>query len=111
MTENELLESLRSFDFANDDQFRDALLESMEVLRLDEQALASEFRVSRTTVNRWVNGNSTPHPAMRRLLVDALIVKVTELRNYMQKIRAKKTVAQRAKSSFGSGSHQIPMPA
>lgn len=36
-----------------------------EVFELSDSQLADELRVSRPTVNRWINNRHLPHPAMR----------------------------------------------
>lgn len=111
---NELLEALRAIDLTDDAAFQDVLINSMVVLRMNEQAFAAAFRVSRTTVNRWINGNSSPHPAMRKLLIESLIRRTDELRDELQKImaiRTRKALAQERKTKLGSGSHQVSMHA
>jgi len=53
---------------ANDDLFVELLTKAAEVLELTDGDIADAAGVSRPTVNRWLNRQSDPHPAMRRPL-------------------------------------------
>ena len=50
----------------DDAQFVDVLKRAAQVLELSEGQIADALRVSRPTVNRWLNAQSDPHPAMRQ---------------------------------------------
>ena len=61
----ELLEQgLSSLD--NDLLFEEILKKSETTLMLTDSTLAAEMKMSRSTVNRWRSGATTPYPLMRR---------------------------------------------
>ncbi len=61
-----LLEAaLVTADPNNNQQFMHLLLFTMQELSLTVRDVAEMIGVSLPTVERWMNGQSTPHPAMR----------------------------------------------
>jgi transcriptional regulator with XRE-family HTH domain len=56
----------------DDIMFRNCVSETLMVLQVEDIDLANELAVSRSTVNRWKNGASVPHPAMRKPVYAAL---------------------------------------
>lgn len=56
----------------DDVMFRECVSDVLMALQVEDIDFASELAVSRSTVNRWKNGRSVPHPAMRRPVYAAL---------------------------------------
>jgi DNA-binding transcriptional regulator YiaG len=60
------LARINSADLSSESEFRTLMQEVLQLLELSEDELADALYVSRPTVNRWVNGRSSPLPGMRR---------------------------------------------
>ena len=56
----------------NDAEFQSFLIHSMFELKLKNSDLTKQFGVSKPTVNRWLNGKSAPHPAVRKYIIEYL---------------------------------------
>lgn len=56
----------------DDEVFRIVVSETLGALPIEDMSIANELAVSRSTVNRWKNGKSVPHPAMRKPVYAAL---------------------------------------
>ena len=52
-------------DLKNDILFQEIILESIQFLNLTDKEFAQQIKISRPTVTRWKNGNSSPHFLMR----------------------------------------------
>jgi len=63
---SQLILDLEQADPYDDAVFRSLLARSAEILRLLDKDIARELDASRPTVTRWKNGNSSPHPLIRR---------------------------------------------
>jgi hypothetical protein len=63
---------LRSADVQSDDLFRRLARESIEGAKVDVHDFSEKVGVSRPTVTRWKNGDSVPHPALRRTIYPLL---------------------------------------
>lgn len=71
METNELKQYLELLDqglfkMDNDLLFQEILKKSETILMLTDSNLAAEMKMSRSTVNRWRSGATTPYPLMRR---------------------------------------------
>lgn len=64
--------SLKVRDPRVDSVFQEILIEGMNLLGLVDDDCARLFDVSRPTVNRWRNGSTAPHRAMRIPLCNVL---------------------------------------
>jgi predicted DNA-binding transcriptional regulator AlpA len=62
---NDLLVRARRIDVRNDAEFRSVLRDAPSVLEMSESQIADALSISRPTFNRWINGRSLPHIAMR----------------------------------------------
>jgi DNA-binding transcriptional regulator YiaG len=62
---NELLVRARQIDVRNEADFQDILRDARGVLEMSESQIADALSISRPTFNRWINGRSLPHIAMR----------------------------------------------
>lgn len=62
---NELQDRARRVDVRNDADFQAILRDARNVLELSEAQIADALSISRPTFNRWINGRSLPHIAMR----------------------------------------------
>jgi hypothetical protein len=62
-----LIKALRTFDFEADDDalFCSLFRQAQTVLEMDDENLANQCKVTRTTVNRWVRGITAPHAVMQ----------------------------------------------
>jgi transcriptional regulator with XRE-family HTH domain len=60
-----LQDRARSVDVRNDSDFQDILRDARSVLEMSESQIADALSISRPTFNRWINGRSFPHIAMR----------------------------------------------
>ena len=49
-----------------DPEFQRILREAQALLEMSDQEIADALSVSRSTVNRWVNGKNLPYNAMRK---------------------------------------------
>jgi hypothetical protein len=58
-----------------DDGFTRCFNDIVALIERSEIEIADELRVSRPTVQRWMNGTNLPHPGMRR----AVLVFLTEM--------------------------------
>lgn len=72
-------DELAKTDLLDDATFQLLLKRSELVLNMSDADLASEFRVSRVTVNRWRSGANTPHVLMRKGVIDFLKQKTQTL--------------------------------
>lgn len=72
-----LLHRASHADIEDDQEFRSILSEAMKRLSLSDDDIAGALLVSRPTVNRWLEGKSEPHPAMRRPIY-AWIIKLVQ---------------------------------
>ncbi len=61
----DLQDRARSVDVRNDSDFQDILRDARSVLEMSESQIADALSISRPTFNRWINGRSLPHIAMR----------------------------------------------
>jgi len=57
--------ALRDIHPRDDRSFRWAISMGAGLLNLTHQDIAETFSVSRPTVTRWINGQNSPHPAVR----------------------------------------------
>jgi hypothetical protein len=53
--------------------FTQVFKSGLEVLELDQEFVAREFKVSRPTVSRWMTGVSAPHQLGRKPVYQALL--------------------------------------
>lgn len=71
MLQSKSLEDLRALvldalsHITNDELFRKVINAAFEILQFDESELSYQFGISRTTVQRWRNGNACPYHMMR----------------------------------------------
>ena len=65
----------------DDAGFQAVLNEAMNKMNVLEGDLAREFGVSLSTVNRWSNGRSMPHPAVRKPILESLAKRARNLAN------------------------------
>lgn len=81
---NELLELLKAYesDLRADDGsaegFASLFSRGVELLDLDDEAIAMKFSASRSTASRWRRGKSGPVPALRRQVMAQLVRDVGE---------------------------------
>jgi len=52
-------------DVRDEAAFQEILRDARSVLEMSESQIADALSISRPTFNRWINGRSTPHIAMR----------------------------------------------
>lgn len=64
--------ALEGADSQDDATFQALLAQGIESLQLVDKDIAHAFTVSRPTVTRWRNGESAPHPALRKPVFDWL---------------------------------------
>jgi DNA-binding transcriptional regulator YiaG len=62
---NDLLYRASHIDARNETAFREILGDARSVLEMSESQIADALSISRPTLNRWINGRSMPHIAMR----------------------------------------------
>lgn len=62
---NELLDRARRIDIHTDSDFQEIMRDARSVLEMSESQIADALSISRPTFNRWINGRSLPHVAMR----------------------------------------------
>ena len=55
----------RHIDVRNETAFQEILRDARSVLEMSESQIADALSISRPTFNRWINGRSMPHIAMR----------------------------------------------
>jgi hypothetical protein len=70
---------LKSADCRDRNEFYRLFNTGMELLRMLDGDVTSEFSVSRPTVNRWRNGKNAPHPLMRQPIYDWFLNRVSQL--------------------------------
>ena len=51
---------------------------AQKVLGLSDLQMSVLFKVSRPTINRWVNGATAPHPMLRKAVFETLLVEVRQ---------------------------------
>jgi len=69
-----LLDYLECYDAGSGKrEFGEVLLEAQSKLELSDLDLAHMFRVSRPTANRWIRGETAPHPIARKPVIDVLV--------------------------------------
>jgi transcriptional regulator with XRE-family HTH domain len=91
-----LLTRATTLDVRQDAEFQTVMREAPGTLELSEKQIADALSVSRPTFNRWINGKSLPHIAMRTPAVQWLIHELnTRIKN-------------RGGYSRGSGSESYP---
>jgi len=56
---------LDSLSLKDDAQFFSLMNRAIETCGLQENDIVKDLTVTKSTVNRWVNGKTTPHPALR----------------------------------------------
>lgn len=95
------VESLKSADPKNDEQFKTLLNKGMSLLRLIDADISKEFGVSRPTVNRWRNGANAPHPAMRKPLFNYLMKRTSSLINSELRSRPRRTGRKAGQQTYG----------
>jgi DNA-binding transcriptional regulator YiaG len=59
-------------EFLSGGEFRETLVEAMDLFNLNDEECARLFDVSRPTVTRWRNGSTAPSRVVRRLVSDVL---------------------------------------
>ena len=62
---NDLQDRARRVDVRKDEEFQAILRDARGVLEMSESQIADGLSISRPTFNRWINGRSLPHIAMR----------------------------------------------
>lgn len=88
----------------DDAQFVSVLKLSAQVLELSEGEIADALRVSRPTVNRWLNEQSDPHPAMRQPIFGWIATQVKRrLRTLEQGPRADRASSRSNERSRAAG--------
>jgi len=66
----------------DDSEFQNVMREAPGVLEMSEKQIADALSVSRPTFNRWINGKTLPHVAMRTPAVQWLIQELnTRIKN------------------------------
>lgn len=56
-------------DLSDREAFSRVLRKGMDLLELLDSDLSERFDASRPSVNRWRNGKTAPHPAVRQLVL------------------------------------------
>jgi hypothetical protein len=82
---------LSTAEFLSGDEFRDVLIEGMDLFGLNDEDCARLFDVSRPTVTRWRNGSTAPSRVVRRLVSDVL--KKQAMKRVRKHSRSRKRVA------------------
>ena len=95
------VESLKSADPRNYEQFKNLLNKGMDLLRLLDSDISKEFGVSRPTVNRWRNGANAPHPAMRKPLYKYFEKRTSSLIASERRTRPRKTGRKTTQQTHG----------
>jgi hypothetical protein len=72
----EFVEGVKALNIENDDQFRQFVVDSLEVLEMGDREFADSLSVSRPCVNRWSNGRNLPRTATRKATVASVMQKV-----------------------------------
>jgi len=67
----------RMLDTNDEPAFRAFLGDARVILEKSEGDIADFLTVSRPTLNRWINGRSTPHPLMRPVVVSKILGEVS----------------------------------
>jgi hypothetical protein len=83
----QLLASASTLNVREDAAFQALMREAPEILEMSEAQIADGLSVSRPTYNRWINGRSLPHVAMRTPAVSWVIDQLN------MKIKARKACA------------------
>lgn len=65
MTKKELILKIKNASPNNDEQFRQIIAAVLNNDFIEETKLRNLLMVSRPTLNRWKNGESVPHTALR----------------------------------------------
>ena len=75
------IEELNNADNKNDELFCVLITKTLKSfdLRYIEGKLARECGMPRTTVHRWANGVSSPHPLLRKHVYEIIIKEAEEL--------------------------------
>jgi hypothetical protein len=89
--------------FEDDAQFRQFVVDSLEILEMTDREFADSLSVSRPCVNRWSNGKNLPRAATRKATVESVERRVN------QKIRALRQMATRTNAA-PSYSYSSPYP-
>jgi hypothetical protein len=77
-----LIERLKKADKTDNELFTSLLNEALQFLQMDARGMADQLLVGVTTIKRWVNGKSHPHPIMRPVIYEWLVdVIETKLRD------------------------------
>lgn len=73
MSHKDLIKEMEITDLRDDPAFPRLIKKFFEVTNFEIKILANRFAVSKSTIERWSNGVTSPHPAMRRPVYDACI--------------------------------------
>ena len=69
---------VQAFESGDADAFHALLTEGTELLGGRRYELCEHFDVTTATVDRWLEGRSTPHPAFRGLVLEHLAERAME---------------------------------
>jgi hypothetical protein len=70
--------ALRAISRRDNEGFRWAISHGVDLLNLTHQDIAEAFSISRPSVTRWINGQNSPHPAIRPMIYEWLAAKSEE---------------------------------
>lgn len=74
----DLIQELESSNYQDDLVFTTLINKVMRVLGVRD--VARHFTTSIPTINRWISGKSHPHPSLRPIIVEHIIMLVKEKR-------------------------------
>jgi len=78
-----------------DDQVFQTLMRDAQILlEMSDSEIANSLSISRPTLNRWINGRTTPHVAIRK----------SAARWISEQVTARVRLLQTARSSYGGSS-------
>lgn len=80
-----LRDSLATAALDDRESFRRAILQGQALLGVSQAELASWFRLSRATVNRWSTGGSAPYPGLRKVVFERLARRAAEQQKRLQR--------------------------
>jgi transcriptional regulator with XRE-family HTH domain len=78
---------LRSIDHESRADFQKAVSDAMSLLTITDTELSMRFNTSRSSVNRWRNGNNAPFPSIRKLVYTYLLKKIASAIEREQRAR------------------------
>lgn len=77
-----LLTRATALNVRDDTEFQGVMRDAPGILEMTEAQIADALSISRPTFNRWINGRSAPHVAMRTPAVQWLIHQLnTKIKN------------------------------